>query len=365
MTHEAHRRWLALIPRDTVQVRDGRSFDAGAGGVAHTVRPWPSTVAGALVPALGGEPESVRGPVLAQRVDGRWTPHLPVPLDLVRESGREDVWRLGVLGADTGVSSDLAALARQHGVEGLRPLSVPEGAGDTEPLTGLVPGHVLRSYLHGELEDEEDLLSLSDLEQPDDPLSPETRVGLGLDPDTRTARTGLLYTSTHLRLAEDWAFCAEVTPTPKQRRAVETPAGPVRFGGLSRLADVAPVRGLDWPEAPEAFPDGKVLVYVATPAVWERGWLPPLPPSAELVAACVGEPLPVATASPVQDHQRFLRTRTLMWAVPPGSVYYLQFANPDDAAFWAKRSHRRALGPAARERMDTAGFGVVLTGVWS
>ncbi|GAB2520903.1 type III-B CRISPR module-associated Cmr3 family protein [Nocardiopsis aegyptia] len=365
MTHEAHRRWLALVPRDTVQVRDGRSFDAGAGGVAHTVRPWPSTVAGALVPALGGEPESVRGPVLAQEVDGHWTPHLPVPLDLVRESGREDVWRLRLPEADPGVSSDLAALARPHGIPDLRSLSAPEGAEDTEPLAGLVPGHVLRSYLHGELEDDEGLLSVSDLEQPEDPLSPETRVGLGLDPNTRTAKTGLLYTSTHLRLAEDWAFCAEVTPTPKQHRAVESPAGPVRFGGLSRLADVAPARGLHWPDAPLAYPEGKVLVYVATPAVWERGWLPPLPPNADLVAACVGDPLPVATASPVQDHQHFLRTRTLMWAVPPGSVYYLKFLNPDDAEHWVKQSHRTALGPAARKRLDTAGFGVVLTGVWS
>src|SRR5690606_27056122 len=98
-------RWLALVPRDTVQVRDGRSFDAGAGGVSHTVRPWPSTVAGALVGALGGEPESVRGPVLAHQVDKKWVLHLPTPLDLVRETRSNNVWRLRLRNEDTTPSA--------------------------------------------------------------------------------------------------------------------------------------------------------------------------------------------------------------------------------------------------------------------
>ena len=246
-------------------------------------------------------------------------------------------------------------------------LSLSEEDLDTEPVTGLMPGSVMHTYLHGDLGDEDGLLSLNELEQPEDPISHETRVGLGLDPETRTAKTGALYSSTHLRLEEGWAFCAEVSPTPEQYELVESPRGPVRFGGLSRLADVEAAPDLAWPKGPTEFPEGKVLVYVATPAVWAQGWLPPLPPEAELIAASVGDPVPVAIASPAPDYQHFQRTRTLLWAVPPGSVYYLKFTDPAAAEAWAKDAHGWALAPSANpgKRLETAGFGVVLTGVWS
>jgi CRISPR/Cas system CMR-associated protein Cmr3 (group 5 of RAMP superfamily) len=40
--------WLAFTPRDTVFVRDGRSFDAAADTFSQTVRPTPTTIAGAV-----------------------------------------------------------------------------------------------------------------------------------------------------------------------------------------------------------------------------------------------------------------------------------------------------------------------------
>ena len=55
--------WLALTPRDTVFVRDGRSFDAAADATAVTVRPWPSTVAG----AVGAAPDHLLGQALDVR----------------------------------------------------------------------------------------------------------------------------------------------------------------------------------------------------------------------------------------------------------------------------------------------------------
>jgi hypothetical protein len=119
-----------------------------------------------------------------------------------------------------------------------------------------------------------------------------------------------------------------------------------------------------------------MLLYVATPALWRDGWRPPLPPEATLVAAAVGSPLPVATASPKRG---FFRTRTLRWAVPPGSVYLLHFPDEETAAAVASSWHGRALAPSAdwihthegdhpptdAPPLHTAGFGVVLTGVWT
>jgi len=73
--------WLAFTPRDTVFVRDGRSFDAASDALAQTVRPGPTTIAGAVGRALGKNldavrknPYEVRGPVLAREGRREWEP---------------------------------------------------------------------------------------------------------------------------------------------------------------------------------------------------------------------------------------------------------------------------------------------------
>ncbi|WP_262391337.1 type III-B CRISPR module-associated Cmr3 family protein [Nocardiopsis sp. CNR-923] len=96
---------MALRPRDAVQVRDGRTFAAGAGGAAHTQRPWPSTVAGALGAAFAAaagpepgtvpEPRTVRGPFLGRWDTGarRWHLAFPVPADVVPSDTSDRLWR--------------------------------------------------------------------------------------------------------------------------------------------------------------------------------------------------------------------------------------------------------------------------------
>ena len=377
-------RWLLLHPHDTVQVRDGRAFDAGTGATAQTVHPWPSTVAGALASAeggLGGEPASVRGPVLARRKGRRqggnatWEPYFPVPADLVRPHGDGDVRRMSVAERDAGATTDLEEEASGHGATDLRGFTVPKGVEDPEHVGGWMSGAALRDYLHGDLVAQGAKVSVDRLElAPEEPLEPETRVGLAVEHATRTARHGLLYRSTHLRLRERWAFAAHVSPHPEpgRHRPLDQVTGPVRFGGLARLADVTPAPGMDWPERPPSFPEGRLLLYVVTPGVWPSGWVPPIRRSgAELVAARVEEPLAVATASPSRDWEAFKESRALYYAVPPGAVYLLKFPNTDDAERWAVRHHGRALPlseriPRTREiSLATAGFGVVLTGVWS
>jgi hypothetical protein len=74
--------WLAFVPRDTLFIRDGRSFDAATNTTARTVRPWPSTIAGAVRAAFGADQETVCGPVLARRAGAIWEPWFPAPADL-------------------------------------------------------------------------------------------------------------------------------------------------------------------------------------------------------------------------------------------------------------------------------------------
>jgi CRISPR-associated protein Cmr3 len=189
------------------------------------------------------------------------------------------------------------------------------------------------------------------------------------------AREGLLYQTAHLRPATGVAI---LTESEFDNGTDAAPCTVVQLGGRARLADVTPVMGVDWPGRPTRFPGGRVLVYVATPAIWPdpaeedrdrpvSGWRPPVPPGARMMAAAVGHPMPVATARPEGSG---LTQRRLRWAVPPGSVYLLQFGDggpeaESAALMWATATHGRAYGRDANDRLLTAGFGVVLTGVWS
>lgn len=330
--------WVALTPRDTLIVRDGRQFDAGVDVVAETVLPRPATVAGAVFTAYGRQrdPDRLRGPVLGVKGRRGWSTAFPTPADLTAEGNR-------LRSFDDGVRTDFDGLAGPGRWLG----------GEDETGRGWVSGHTLAAYLAGE--------GLDKSATGPAPFVPETRVGLARKDGV--ARTGLLYQSTHLRMQEGWALLVDCDLAPDW---AATLTGPVQLGGRGRLVDVAEATGVDWPAAPSAFPGGRVLVYLATPAIWPGGWQLPIPASARLAAAAVGEPEPIAAASPGPD---FANSRRLHWAVPAGSVYLLTFDDPHAAQEWAEAAHGRAYPePSTAEtdadRLVTAGFGVVLTGVW-
>ncbi len=358
--------WLAFTPRDTLFIRDGRSFDAAVDTSGASVRPSPTTVAGAAGALFDANPAEVRGPVLARLAGGEWDAYFPVPADLVRTSGSRAarVHRCGPRDFDGAVTDldDGFGADERHRPRWLVP---PSDAGAVEPLTGLIPADRLAVYLAGELPASTGS-ALGALRRIDDPFAPERRVGLARD--GRRARTGYLYQVTHLRAEDGWAFLAECSfgSAPPKSPAADH----VKFGGRGRFADVA-TASLAWPKAPDRSaerisggPAGRrVLVYLATPALWPGGWRIPAPAGAHLVAAACGKPLPTATLTP---GPAWKSSRVLRWAVPAGSVYLLEFDDPVRAGEWAAANHGTAYGATDGDLgyMRTAGFGVVLTGVW-
>jgi CRISPR type III-B/RAMP module-associated protein Cmr3 len=356
--------WLAFTPRDTVFVRDGRSFDAAADASAQTVLPGPTTMAGAVGAAFGigraelraaladgGDgthvTEEVRGPVLAKRDGDSWLPYFPFPADLVKTRNTSEPYVYRLTPREQPGRTDLNGVRHW--------LMPPDGAEDVEPVQGWLPGHVLAGYLAGALPAAdgtplEDFEPLRHGEELADPFRHEPRVGLARD--GRRARTGYLYQAAHLRFEENWAFLAEYTAATGWDR----PAKPhVQLGGRGRLADVEPAAA-SWPVPGEC--RKRILVYLATPAVWTGGWSLPVPDGATLVAAATGEPQPYTSLGPRPE---------LRWAVPAGSVYLLEFGTSEDGARWAAGQHGRALDRRVPEQPDllrTAGFGVALTGVW-
>jgi CRISPR type III-B/RAMP module-associated protein Cmr3 len=343
--------WLALRPRDTVFVRDGRSFDAASDALAQTVRPSPTTIAGAVGQAFGQNPDEVRGPVLAREGPLGWQPHFPAPADLVVTAGESRrVFRLAP--DQPSGQTDLDEVVVRDGPT-FRWLMPPTHVGPVEPLRGWIPGDVLADYLAGRLPapggTPESGFAATE------PLCPEPRVGLARD--GRNARSGYLYQATHLRPREGWAFLAELT-VPDEWHA--EPSNHVPFGGRGRLADVG-AANMSWPDAATAI-GKRVLVYLATPAIWPGGWQIPVPDGAELVAAATGEAEPVATVKP---GPQWRDSRALRWAVPAGSVYLLEFGDAGAAAAWAREQHGTAYGRGQKDPLRTAGFGVVLTGAWT
>lgn len=349
-------RWLVFEPLDTVVVRDGRAFDAGMQAIARTTLPQPSTIAGAVGAAYGAlpgagiypqhrgksVPKEIRGPVVVLH-DGRgWQPLFPVPRDVVFDDpGSQRLARNVMHDKIEGVEHDLGTIDLLYG--------------QGEPSDLWCPATELRRYLHDGQPPVKKIV----------PWSTERRVGLARNTD-RTAAAGMLYSAEHLRPDDHihgrLGFAVECWAGPSTDLATT-----VFFGGRSRRAQVHADRAasaVTFPAPPGSFPDGKLLLYLATPGVFAEGWRPLAADllGGRLVAAAVGGPDVIAMARPDRRTGAVGNTR-MVWTAAAGSVYYVQFSDPDAAARAAVEWHGRAL-PQAEETLRTAGFGLALTGRW-
>ena len=224
---------LAFTPRDTVPVRDGRSFDAATDGLAQTVRPSPTTIAGAVGKAFGVNPAEVRGPLMSLPGRSRAGAVLPGTSRSRRHGGTSRAWRPRPQPEKPNGQTDLDEAEAGQVAGPVQWLMPPAGAGSVEPLDGWIPGQVLAGYLAGTLPTPEGTPEAA--LRVARPLVPEPRVGLARD--GRAARTGYLYQATHLRPVEGWAFLAEIT-VPDEWDA--EPQGHVPFGGIRACSTSVP-----------------------------------------------------------------------------------------------------------------------------
>ncbi|MGH3929948.1 MAG: type III-B CRISPR module-associated Cmr3 family protein [Pseudonocardiaceae bacterium] len=337
--------WLSVTPLDTIMVRDGRPFGMGMSGSATSVPPAPNTLGGVVRAALGLD-RKVAHHIIGPIVDTRAGVMFPAPRDIVRDGST--VRRLAVTPRDPTAVSDLDVDGRQRLGQHL------VGEGDPVPDWISLPG--LTDWLTGAMPGGQDVLEPPLWADPAWVL--ETRLGLARHwsgPLVGTAAPGLLYTMTQLRPREDTRFlvgCVDDEPLDIRHDVVP-------LGGRGRLAEVAVVTGAVLPDHPADFPGGRLAVYLATPALLKDRWW--CPAEAELSAVAVGDPQPVASASPGDD---FSGSRLLTWAVPAGSVFFLTFESPGTAQEWAQRHHGGLLPDQLPLPIMNAGFGTCLTGRW-
>jgi CRISPR-associated protein Cmr3 len=338
--------WLSFEPLDTLMVRDGRGSDFGVSSILPSTVLLPSTTGGAVAAAVAGSDTGcLLGPVLAPR--GR--PVYPVPYDVVRT---ED----GTIGRldPQEVSDD------EHTDLGGTPTHLLRGEGD--PLGGYCDTTSMTGWLAN-----------GDRIRPTaSPWAVEPRIGLalrGAGDGPGTAEDGMLYASAHLRPIDGLRImvgCLRDSPLELVRDTVQ-------LGGRGRLAAVSQAPDLEFPDRPTSFPGGRVTVYLATPALLDNVCWHPV--GAALCAVATAGPQPVATVTKPGRGQRRMAwdARHLQWAVPAGSVYYLDFGDAATAADWAAVHHGRLLPgqidrllPGQRQGppLAAAGFGLCFVGRW-
>jgi len=347
--------WYSIRPDDTFHIRDGRTFDRGSGSAYASVSPSPSTFGGALSAAIGGNEFKWLGlVVIAHRRGDQLTAYVPQPRDVVTDSeGAARLFPIESAPTRAGSGSSQTSTSRFIG-QTLTDVDRDHGA---EREWKHEPANVQLADLSAHLGDPNEIAGKYITQQVTEPFAPEYRTGITLE--GRSAKKGHLYTTVHHRPVDGHEFL--VWADLKGHDIIQET---VPFGGAGRTAQVTPANGADiLPKPLDEYPDGRLLLYLASPAVWADGVRPPLPEGAEIIAAVTGPAQPVAIGA---KRRTGIRNTKLYWAVPAGSVFYIKFANPEDALIWA---HEHQPGGAKQrensiDALGTTGFGAVFTGKW-
>ena len=377
-----------LEPVDTLFFRDGTPFTADSAqqdGVDSLFPPHPPTVAGALRAALarangwngnGRWPDYIRR-VLGDRWDDPGTLAIDGPFVLHDE---EPVFRAPrhLLGA-TGASGWLPRALLRPGPatlcdlgDAIRLPETPPSAEEIMPLD-VSNDHWLtragmQAVLHGGCPAADQVVERREL------WRAEPRIGLERQRETRTAKSSMLYSSTHVRLTQgrprprradhrgDVALGVRVSGIPESWKLPD--GGLVPLGGESRLVECH-----RWSVDPaltiprdEIVASGRAAVIALSPldldgAVDENGLSLDVPGGGdvELACACLDRPLRIGGWDSLTRRPHPVRS-----VLAPGSVLFCEAAEP-----------RRFLEAMTREsglpclgRRQAFGFGAVALGIW-
>lgn len=422
--------WIWLEPLDVLMFRDSRPF---AGGETHRARsifpPSPLTVQGALrtkllaqalaqkgltiedfarylrtkdrnnadldeiIGVLGDADQfgafRMTGPLVAKKggKSGGVELFFPVPYDLL------GIKSDGVASLSPLAEGSYAKMAWDSGwKEGLRPLwwRAEEERVETEELPGTwLDLSSLKAYLEGRIEGIK-------VTQASEIYAREQRAGIKLQRATRTVEVGMLYVAEFIRLKEYHGCIVEVNldhaPLNEEKANYLKPMegeGILQLGGEARACWYHPLSGDPLSGLREHFPlqdnDRCFKLYLASPAVFQQGWLPDFLNNdlegalegvkVKLVAATVGKPIPIGHWDLAHN-----RPKKLFHAIPPGSVYFfelLEDSSPNAVRIFHGTTHlqmgRKPLGNVRDqdgkrakwlEELAKIGFGLTLVGRW-
>jgi CRISPR-associated protein Cmr3 len=188
----------------------------------------------------------------------------------------------------------------------------------------------------------------------------EARTHVAIDPTSGRAKDGMLFSTAGRRwIVRDGAIGLGL----RTGATIQDGAAPV--GGERRMARWRPA-STALPTVPAAVVEsamrGAVRVMLATPAIFDGGWLPrrlfDAPEGSTLVSAIVGRPDVVSGWDLAQR-----RARPSRRCAPAGSVYFMRLGGDAEARrAWATSAWLAPRSDTDEDRLD--GYGSLLLGVW-
>ncbi len=340
---------IFLEPLDVLYLRGNKLFaDAGAHGEA-LMPPWPSLAAGAIRSRLMAEGAGLEALAdfqltqfgLARHHVGEAIEHLwPLPADVIvsDETRLGDATYLRPCATPTGIASS-------HALPKLPTLQTGKPG---KPVGGLwLTGDGIATWLAGQPLNAKHFVRSGDLWQTD------PRLGIAIDPMTRSAAAGKIYTTETIALRNGIGFIAAYEANANKLPAESL----VRLGGDGRGAVVRavtpPPTAPDWARIEK---EGRFRLMLTTPGLFSGGWRPDGVP-ATLVAASVSRAETVSGWDLVTN-----KPKSAQRVAPTGSVYWFEDFTGNPAPLKALALNGFPMADPARH---AEGYGKLVIAPWA
>lgn len=347
-------RIVKFYPQDVLFFRDAKPFDAGGDNTAISAYPMPSVFYGALRTALIGND-------LQGFKNGKYKEFIGTPTEhgkfraigpfIFKDS--ELFFPIPKNISQYEMDSDKKAYVM------LKPLekgnyAVKLGGRDVklhklwhrsyesikDPKIKYVDFKTLNQILEGKIENLKEVTT----------YMIENRIGIKLDKEKNAAKERYLYRESTMRFYDGCGFAAFVENDRSKLDDVKS----VSLGGERHIA-FTKVENF---ELPNKTMTGKIMIYLATPAIFENGFLPKSfdgenilinGAKCKLVSIANSKPITVSTFDIVKN-----KPRASKLAVPAGSVYFVETQENISANGFLTFT----------DEMEEYGFGRALIGGW-
>jgi CRISPR-associated protein Cmr3 len=346
---------------DTLFFRDGKPFTMGEDTWANGVfPPSPSVIYGALRSAYFsnhidelGKANEVDDPTKGLKIKGLHflignDIYFSLPLDCVKE--KED--------KDKPVKVSTLSMRKDKSLNNCPTTYILSNKNDKKiehVADGLVRKSMFEKYLILQLPEKFSIQKIGDY------LISESKIGIMRSAETHTSEEGKLYRTDMRRLSnknnEKLSIIVDFEGMDLPDR------GLLKFGGEGKAVSYEQFKAVDFSIANFNLNENKFKLYLSTPAIFEKGWLPKWIDEKTLTGTYKGLKLKLLTASigkPVHIGGfdiKEIQPKPMRKSVPAGSVYYFEIieGNIQKAVEIFNQS-------AISEFYQEQGFGIVYVG---